>query len=257
MVRLVLDGPDLVDLPVGDFADAYVKLVYPPPGAPYTTAAEFAEQRPSLAPEHRPTLRTYTIRAYDAAAAEMTIDVVVHGDEGLAGPWAATAKPGDEIMFLGPGGGYAPSPDADWHLLIGDESALPAIAAALERLRSTDRALVFLEVADADEEQPLASAAEASVTWVHRVAEHGSRGEGLAKAVIAAPWPEGRVHVFLHGEAGLVKQLRHHVRFDRGVPREMVSVSGYWRTGRTDEAWRQEKSAWKAEVEADEERNAG
>src|SRR6478735_8861898 len=108
MVRVVLGGPDLVALPVGDHTDAYVKLVFPPAEAPYRTAEEFAEMRDGLAAEHRPALRTYTIRGYDDQAGELTLDFVVHGDEGLAGPWAAAAKPGDEVMLLGPGGGYAP-----------------------------------------------------------------------------------------------------------------------------------------------------
>src|SRR4051794_17781927 len=97
MVRVVLGGPDLAALPVGEHTDAYVKLIFPPPGAPYQTAEEFAAMREGLAAEHRPALRTYTIRGYDEAAGELTLDFVVHGDEGLAGPWAAAAKPGDEV----------------------------------------------------------------------------------------------------------------------------------------------------------------
>ena len=78
--------------------------------------------------------RTYTVRSWAPAARELTLDFVVHGDEGLAGPWAQQAQPGQQVRFLGPGGAYSPSQDADWHLLAGDESALPAIAAALEAM---------------------------------------------------------------------------------------------------------------------------
>jgi NADPH-dependent ferric siderophore reductase len=255
MRRIVLGGPDLSDLPVGDHTDAYVKLVYPPAGAPYSTAAEFTEQRAGLAAEHRPALRTYTIRSYDAAIPALTIDVVVHGDEGLAGPWAASAAVGDEIIILGPGGGYAPDPDADWHLMIGDESALPAIAAGLERLSPEAVAHVFIEVADATEEHDLSSPARLSVTWVHRHRDEHSRSETLIATVRQAQLPAGRPHAFLHGEAGFVKELRRHLRFGLGVDPDRLSASGYWRYGRTDEAWRAEKSAWKAEVEADEARS--
>lgn len=257
MIRIVFDGPDLEGMPLGDFCDAYVKLVFPPLGAPYRTADEFARLRDSLAAEHRPTLRTYTVRAYDAERAELTLDFVYHGDEGLAGPWAARAHPGDEIFLLGPGGDYCPDPDADWHLLIGDESALPAISVVLERLPADRPVHVFLEVADAREQQPLHSLADVSVTWVHRDAFGGTHGAGLVAAVAAAALPTSTPDMFLHGEAGFVKQLRHHLRFDRGVPREALSVSGYWRCGRDDESWRAEKAAWKSEVEADEQRFAG
>jgi NADPH-dependent ferric siderophore reductase len=256
MIRVVLDGPDLLGLPLGEYTDAYVKLAFPPAGAPYTTAEEYSEVREGLDPQHRPSLRTYTVRAYDEAAAELTLDFVYHGDKGLAGPWAAAARPGDEVIFLGPGGGYAPNPDADWHLLVGDESALPAIATALERIPAGVPVHAFVEVADGHEEQPLVSAADLHLSWVHRDTAGGVRGDALVDAVRTAELPDGQVHAFLHGEAGFVKQLRHHLRFERGVPKEMLSVSGYWRLGRDDEGWRAEKAAWKSEVEADEQANA-
>lgn len=252
MIRIVFDGPDLEGLPVGDFCDAYVKLVFPPLGAPYRTADEFARMRDTLDAAHRPTLRTYTVRAYDADTAELTLDFVYHGDSGLAGPWAARAQAGDEIFLLGPGGDYCPDAQASWHLLIGDESALPAISVVLERLPAGRTAYVFLEVADAREQQPLTPLANVSVTWVHRDDHQGVHGAGLVAAVAAADLPAETPDVFLHGEAGFVKQLRHHLRFERSVPREALSVSGYWRRGRDDEAWRAEKAAWKTELEADE-----
>lgn len=256
MIRVVLSGPDLVDLPLGDHTDAYVKLAFPPAGAPYHTAEGYSELRDALDPQYRPALRTYTVRSYDETSAELTLDFVYHGDEGLAGPWAASAQPGDEVMFLGPGGGYAPDPEADWHLLVGDESALPAIAAALERIPAGVTAHAFVEVASAAEEQPLGSAADLRLTWVHRDAVGGVRSIALVSAVRAAELPVGEVHAFLHGEAGFVKQLRHHLRFERGIPKEMLSVSGYWRLGHDDEGWRAEKASWKAEVDADERANA-
>lgn len=257
MVRVVFDGPDLADLPVGEFTDAYVKLVFPPAGAPYHSAEEFAAMRHDLAPQHRPALRTYTIRSYDEQSGELTLDFVYHGDEGIAGPWAVNAKPGDELMMLGPGGGYAPDPAADWHLLIGDESALPAIAAAAERVPPDVPVLAYVEVADAGEEQPLDSPGRLDVTWVHRDRVGGKRGDGLVAAVEAAVLPAGDGQAFLHGEAGFVRVLRHHLRLDRGIPRDRLSVSGYWRYGRSDEGWRAEKKAWQSDVEADERQLAG
>src|SRR3954451_9492260 len=153
MIRVVLGGDGLTGFPAGEFTDHYVKLLFPPADAPYGVPYDVDRVRAELPAELWPVTRTYTVRAWDAATGELTIDFVWHGDEGLAGPWAAAAQPGDRIAFVGPGGGYAPSPDADWHLLAGDESALPAIAVALERLPAGARALAFVEVAGREEEQ--------------------------------------------------------------------------------------------------------
>jgi NADPH-dependent ferric siderophore reductase len=234
MRRIVLGGPDLVDLPAGEFADEYVKLLFPDEG------------------HERPALRSITVRRWDGEPAELTIDVVDHGPEGLAGPWAAEAVPGDEILLRGPGGGYSPRTDVDWHLLVGDESALPAIAAALERLPAGVAAHAFVEVADKDEEQPLPTAADLSVVWVHRDAAPSDPGDALVDAVRGAWLPAGSPQAFLHGEAGMVKALRRHLRTERGVARELLSASGYWRRGVADEGWRAEKAAWTRDVEADE-----
>ncbi|WP_433686941.1 siderophore-interacting protein [Micromonospora carbonacea] len=249
VIRLVLGGEELTGLPVGEHTDHYVKLVFPPDGVTYPEPLDLAAIR-RLPAEQWPRLRAYTVRDFDAAAGELTIDVVHHGDEGVAGPWAARLRPGDPVRFVGPGGAYAPSPDADWHLLVGDESALPAIAAALERLPAGAPARVFLEVADAGEEQPLPSKGDVELTWLHR----GDRpvGEALVAAVRALDFPPGDVHAFVHGEATFVRELRRLLRVERGVPRGWLSISGYWRRGMDDEGWRSTKPDWNRQVEADE-----
>ncbi|MGY3517702.1 siderophore-interacting protein [Micromonospora sp. PTRAS2] len=249
VIRLVLGGEELTGLPVGEHTDHYVKLVFPPDGVTYPEPVDLAAIR-RLPAEQWPRLRAYTVRSFDAAAGELTIDVVHHGDEGVAGPWAARLRPGDPVRFVGPGGAYAPSPDADWHLLVGDESALPAIAAALERLPAGAPARVYLEVADAAEEQLLPSKGDVELTWLHR----GDRpvGEALVAAVRALDFPPGTVHAFVHGEATFVRELRRLLRVERGVPREWLSISGYWRRGMDDEGWRSTKPDWNRQVEADE-----
>jgi NADPH-dependent ferric siderophore reductase len=234
MVRVVLGGPGLADFGAGRFTDHYVKLLFPDPAA---------------GPEERPRTRTYTVRRWDPAAGELTIDVVVHGDAGVAGPWAARAKPGDELALSGPGGAYAPDPDADWHLLAGDESALPAIAAALERLAEGARAHVFVEIDGPDEEQKLDSAGEVELRWLHRGTS--PVGEPLVGAVTELALPAGAGHVFVHGEAGFVKQLRRLLLVERGLPRDRVSISGYWRLGHDEDRWQATKREWNREVEAE------
>jgi NADPH-dependent ferric siderophore reductase len=252
LVRVVLGGDGLAGF-APTFADAYVKLVLPPAGAPYAAPFDMDAVRGEHPRELWPCLRTYTVRAWDPVAGELVLDVVVHGDEGLAGPWAAAARPGDLVQLLGPGGAYEPAGDVDWHLLAGDETALPAIAASLERLPAGPTARVFVEVADAAEEQPLPLPLGVQLTWVHRA---GLPGQALVTAVREAELPAGSVHAFVHGEAGFVRELRRFLRAERSVPREQLSASGYWRLGRTDEGWRAEKAEWNAAVEADEQRVA-
>jgi NADPH-dependent ferric siderophore reductase len=256
MIRVVLGGEGLAGFPAGEFTDHYVKLLFPPPGATYGAPFDVEQVRSEVPAEQWPVTRTYTVRDWDPASGELTIDFVYHGDEGLAGPWAAAAAPGDRIQFFGPGGGYAPSPAADWHLLVGDESALPAIAAALTRLPAGARALVFAEVdGPAEEQSDLTVGEGVELTWVHR--NGGAPGEAVVAAVRAAALPGGQAHVFVHGEAALVRELRLHLRAQRGLPPELTSISGYWRTGRTEDRWQSEKREWNAEVEAAERTLAG
>jgi len=251
MIRVVLGGEGLAGFPAGAFTDHYVKLLFPPAGATYGAPFDVEQVRAELPAEQWPMTRTYTVRAWDAGAGELTIDFVWHGDEGVAGPWAATAAPGDRIQFFGPGGGYAPSADADWHLLAGDESALPAIGAALERLPGGARALVFVEVAGPEEEQTdLAVGDGVELRWVHR--GDAAPGEALVAEVRGAALPAGTGSLFVHGEAGAVRELRRHLRDAHGLPRELTSISGYWRRGDTEDRWQATKREWNAAIEAEE-----
>lgn len=251
MVRVVLGGPGLDGFPAGAFTDHYVKLLFPPPGAPYATPVTDPEALKQTLPRTLwPVTRTYTVRSWDEAAGELTLDVVVHGDAGLAGPWARAARPGDQVTFYGPGGAYAPDPDADWHLLVGDESALPAIGAALDALSAHAIARVLVEVEDATEEQPLRCGAGSELTWFHRAG--GTPGQELVAAVRELGAPPGRVHAFVHGEAGFVREIRSFLRFERSVPREQLSISGYWRRGHDEDGFQSAKPEWNAAIEAEE-----
>ncbi|MFI6762653.1 siderophore-interacting protein [Micromonospora sp. NPDC050417] len=252
MIRVVLGGSELAGLDIGACTDHYVKLIFPRSGVDYPVPFDLEAIRRDLPQEQWPRLRSYTIRAWDPVELELSIDFVHHGDEGLAGPWAAQARPGDPVMFCGPGGGYAPNQDADWHLLVGDESALPAIGAALERLPVDATARVFVEVAGPDEEQKLVTEADAEIVWLHR---NGSAvGESLVAAVREAELPTGRPHAFVHGEAAFVRELRHLLRVERGLGRDQLSISGYWRAGTDDEGWRAAKADWNRRIEEQEAR---
>ncbi|NLU66238.1 siderophore-interacting protein [Streptomyces sp. HNM0574] len=254
MRRVVLGGEGLAEFPDGEYTDRYVKLLFPVPGVTYPEPFDMAVIRAEFPRDQWPAMRTYTVRHWDAATRELTVDFVVHGDTGLAGPWALKARPGDEIFLLGPGGAYAPEAGADWHLLAGDESALPAIAAALEGMPPGAKVDALIEIAGPEEQQPLPAPEGTRVVWLHR--GEAKPGELLVEAVRELGFPEGRVQAFVHGEAGFVKELRRHLRLERGIPREQLSISGYWRMGHDEDGWQASKQEWNAQVEAEQERRA-
>ncbi|YAL82915.1 siderophore-interacting protein [Dermacoccaceae bacterium W4C1] len=255
MIRVHLSGEGLSNFDCGEFTDHYVKLIFPQPGVTYPQPLDMAAIRESFPREQWPTTRTYTVRSWDPQSRALAIDFVVHGDEGLAGPWAASAQPGDTISFMGPGGGYAPSADADWHLLVADESALPAVAASLERLREGAPTHVFIEVHDDSAQQPLQVGPDTHVTWVH--SGEAPVGQELVAAVRALDFPVGQIQAFVHGEAGFVKELRRFLRVEQGIPMSDLSISGYWRLGRNEDGWQSSKREWNAEVEAEEAKALG
>ncbi|MEU1042068.1 siderophore-interacting protein [Streptomyces sp. NPDC005907] len=249
MQRVVLGGDGLADFTVGSCTDHYVKLLFGAEGVTYPEPFDVQRIREEFPRDQWPVTRTYTVRHWNAELRELTLDFVVHGDEGLAGPWALRARPGDVVRFLGPGGAYAPDASADWHLLAGDESALPAIAATLESLAAGVKARAFVEISGPEEEQKIDSDVE--VVWLHR----GARpvGAALVEAVRALEFPEGRLHAFVHGEASFVKDLRRLLRVEHAIPREDLSVSGYWRLGHNEDGWQAAKREWNAQVEAEQE----
>lgn len=247
--RLVLGGAGFAGFTPNDFTDAYVKLRF--------------------GPQDAPELRTYTVREVDVDAGELVLDFVVHGSDGLAGPWARDAAPGDKISLAGPGGAYRPDPEADWHLLVGDESALPAIAAAIDLLPADAVGQVIIEVDDAEHQIEMMAPEGVTLTWLHRTAASAAATTAaepaardphdeaaaiaadtpLARAVRSAPWLSGQPHVFVHGEAHTVMRgIRPYIRNERGVPSERASISGYWRRGLDH----QDFGSWKREFAATE-----
>ncbi|MCW1821893.1 NADPH-dependent ferric siderophore reductase [Mycolicibacterium conceptionense] len=267
MVRLVLGAngdSGFGTFSPNEFSDAYAKLVIVPANVDVSvlpkplTLDSFQE----LPVELRPTVRTYTVRKVDRERGEITIDFVVHGEQGVAAPWAAAAVPGQPAYLMGPSGAYTPDPAADWHLLAGDESALPAIGAALEALPDNAIGKVFIEVAGPADEIELTGPAGVEITWVHRGGradlvgdDHAGDNAPLIAAVKEAAWLPGQVQVFIHGEAqAVMHNLRPYIRKERGVAAKWAaSISGYWRRGRTEETFRQ----WKAELAKAEADTAG
>lgn len=270
MFRVVLGGSGFDTFTPSNFTDSYVKVVFVADdvdmaGLPRPlTLDSFAD----LPAAKLPVVRTLTVRRADPAAREIAIDVVVHGEHGAAGPWAGTAEPGQPAYLMGPSGAYAPDRAADWHLLAGDETALPAISVALEALPTNAIGQAFIEVAGPADEIPLTAPDGVEINWIYR----GGRADLIAEdragdfaplieAVKSAPWLPGQVHVFIHGEAqAVMHNLRPYIRKDREVDAKWASISGYWRRGRTEETfrqWKKELALKEANAEADAEAAAG
>lgn len=251
MVRIVFGGDDLEGFGAGPFSDHYVKLQLPAPGADYDPPFDIAELRSTLSKELAPRVRTYSVRDWDPARAELTVDFVHHGATGVAGPWALAAQPGDWVQIVGPGGAYAPAADADWHLMVGDSCVIPAIAASLARIEPGRQVLAFISVDDEAEEQELTSPGELDLRWIHRDPAERADPEPLLEAVAAATLPDGRGDLFVHGEAGMVRAIRKHLLVEREPQTTQVSISGYWKRSRDEEGWRADKPEWKRLAEQD------
>lgn len=221
MLRITLGGEAMASFPA-DQPSAYVKLHFDRAGS------------------DRPLLRTYTIRAQRADAVD--IDFVRHGDGGPAARWAEDVTPGETIDIGGPGPKKLVDPAADWVLLIGDMTALPAIGANIEALPADARGHAVIEVLDATDIQHLSAPAGLDIQWV--INPHpGQNSDALDETVRALPWHDGRASVWCACEFNAMRRLRDHLKHERGVGREHLYVSSYWQHGSNEDAHKQSKRA--------------
>lgn len=170
----------------------------------------------------QPQRRDYTPRRYDAGRGELTVDFALHG-HGPAAAWAAAAQPGQRAVVAGPRGSFVMPLDLDWHLLIGDASALPAVARRLEELPAGCRAIVLLQVATADR-VPLPSQADLQLHWFDDDA-------ALLAAARVLALPDGEGQAWCAGEAGTMKALRQVLVHDLGLHPHAVRAAAYWKHG--------------------------
>lgn len=169
----------------------------------------------------RPTMREYTPRRIDLTALELDIDFVLHGD-GPASTWAAQAAPGQHLDIAGPRASMVVPDIFDSYLLIGDETAIPAIARRLEELPAERQVLAVIQIEDEQERQPLPSKAQVEVIWVRR------QKENLLEQVKHLALPQGRLYGWVALEKGLTRQAKA-LLLEKGVPENALKAAAYWR----------------------------
>ena len=267
-LRVTLASAELADLGRPG-PDQRIKLVFPLPDTGFSTFPQCEDWYGAwrgLPDECRNPIRTYTIRDADPDARRLVVDFVAHGETGPASRWVTHARPGDELVVLGPdassdvdSSGYEWRPGAARTLLLaGDETATPAVCAILESLPADAAGAVFLEVPTVEDALPVRAPAGVRVSWLARDGAH--YGARLSHAVTswAGAWatgpgttdipldeereilwevptgPDEGLYAWLAGESGAITRLRRHLVGELGIDRSRVAFMGYWRFGRAE-----------------------
>lgn len=219
MLRITFEGPDLADFPAGH-EGGYIKLIFP----------DLPRSNPN-----RPVMRTYSIRSHDAGAGEIAVDFAMHADTGgIAIEWAAGTKPGDEMEIGGPGSIKMAPPDADWYLVAGDMTALPAGLCNLEILPADAKGYAIFEITEEADKQDIALPEGFEVRWFVNPVPHEDKGV-LLQAVKDVPWLDGAPFVWTACEFDTMRELRTYYRTERGVDKKALYLSSYWRAGRSED----------------------
>lgn len=205
-------------------------LYFPYPGQGEVVLPTQAEGRLVVAKGQRPLSRSYTVRRWDPQTRELDVDFVTHG-VGVGTTWAHRAGVGDRIHFSGPSSSKSFPVTADWLLLAGDDTTIPAVARLLDELPEDARAQVFLEVAENSHRTELRALPGVEVTWLVRQGAEAGTTTLLVDAVRSAAWWEGRPFAWIAGERTAVRDLRRHLVEDRAVSKHDIEFSGYWRRG--------------------------
>ena len=229
MKRITLGGDDLSSFP-RDHETAYVKLMFPRPAASKLSFNPMTMLRKTS----KPWVRTYTVRRFDPDTLELDIDFVIHGDDGPASKWAMNASPGAQITLTGPGARKLVDLEADWFFLVGDMTALPALAINLESLPRNAKGYFVVEIMEEADAQELKTPQDVEVHWV--IAPHpGQENTCLVDTVKALPFLEGRPSIWAACEFASMRALRQYFRHEKQVDRSDSYISSYWKKGLSEE----------------------
>ncbi|MDM0030845.1 siderophore-interacting protein [Variovorax sp. J22P271] len=229
LIRITLGGDDLAGFTSPGFDD-HAKIFFPDAVTGKLTVPTAGPEGPVWPPGAKPAMRDYTPRRHDAQAGTLEIDFALH-DAGPATQWAEAARPGDVIGVGGPRGSFIIPTAFDWHLLIGDDTALPAISRRLAELPAGARAVVLAEVDSEADEIPFETRAGLDLRWVHRRGAEPGTGQPLLDALRGLALPAGDFHAWVACESSAAKALRAHLVGERGAHPKWVKAAGYWRRG--------------------------
>jgi NADPH-dependent ferric siderophore reductase len=219
MTRVTLGGEELAGFVSLGFDD-HVKLFFP----------EAVSDERDANGEPKPVSRDYTPRRYDTASNTLEIDFALH-EAGPATRWAEQARPGHVLNIGGPRGSLVIPTGFDWHLLIGDDTALPAIGRRLAELPRNARAIVLAEVDTSADEISFEHSVNASLTWVHRNGAEIGSPHRLSEALRALELPNGDYYAWVACESLVAKALRAQLLADKGANPKWLRAAGYWRRG--------------------------
>ncbi|MDR6521744.1 NADPH-dependent ferric siderophore reductase [Variovorax paradoxus] len=228
LIRVTLTGDELAGFQSPGFDD-HVKLFFPDPATGKLSLPTMGPEGP-VWPEGRPTMRDYTPRRHDAKAGTLEIDFALH-EAGPATQWAEQARAGDILGVGGPRGSFIVPTEFDWHLLIGDDTALPAISRRLAELPAGARAVVLAEIDSEADEIAFDTQAELTLKWAHRRGTEPGQSHVLLDALKAMKLPAGDFHAWVGCESAIAKALRAHLVGERGANPKWTRASGYWRRG--------------------------
>ena len=228
--RITLSGDDLNGFLSASFED-HIKLFLPdsPGEKPHMPVLgekgmEFAPNRP------KPLTRDYTPRRYNSDTNELDIDFVLN-HEGPATRWASQAEEGHYLGVAGPRGSFVIPAGFDWHLLMGDETAIPAIARRLEELPAACKAMVIIKIASEDSKIPLQGQCDFEIRWVQQDSDFANKNEAelLAACLGDIVLPAGEGYVWAAGEYSDIKALREYMIDQFKIDKKRIRASSYWR----------------------------
>lgn len=233
MRRIVLGGEQLQGFHSAS-PDDHIKLFFPNADGVIVTPT-MTPQGPQLPEGVAPSpMRDYTPRRHDAGAGELALDFVLHG-HGVASGWAANARPGDTLTIAGPRGSFVVADDYDQYVLIGDETALPAIGRWLEEMPEGTQAQVFVEIADVRERQALESAADVRIHWLERNGVDAAGSTLLEDALRDFEPDDGDTFYWIAAESRRARMMRKFVEGHLQVDAHSIRATGYWKAGADEE----------------------
>lgn len=227
MMRVTLGGDEVAGFQ-SDAPDDGARLFFPDDPTDASWRPEVDGSKLVFAEDTRPPNREFTPRRHDPAAGEVDFDFVIHPG-GSASTWAANAQPGHYLGCSGPRRSRMITGEVDGYVLAGDETGLPSIARRLEEMPAGVPVLAVIEVANAAEEIPIATAADLRLIWLHRDDHAGDTSNLIADAMRGAELPAGDIFCWAAGEAVSMRQTRRHLLNERGIPEARTRFTGYWK----------------------------